>query len=159
MIVTDTPEKQELFESTLKRKIKQNGTHNKCSRRKLFDSAVQPPTIENEDDLSCRSSSSDEAEIMEFDVLPKEPSVGDYVLTEFQGKTKLIYYVGEVIKDKDGYGDTEVSFMRRVKNSDKFAFPEIPDEASVNETDVKMILPQPKQFGSTKRQNSYRILG
>lgn len=158
MIVTDTPEKNKLTELALKRRsTKQAINEGKSSKRRLFDSSLNSQN-EGKRDFSCLSSSSSsdhEEDVMEFSPLTKEPSLGDYVLIEFHGKTKLMYYVSVVTKAKDRFGDIEVSFMRRVKNSNKFIFPEIPDMSSVSVADVKMILPEPNKFGATKRQNSY----
>ncbi|KAJ4440373.1 hypothetical protein ANN_08514 [Periplaneta americana] len=53
-----------------------------------------------------------------------------------------------------------VSFPRRsVKIGNSFIFPEVPDEALVNETEITMILPKPTTCGQTKRQQRYLSFG
>jgi hypothetical protein len=81
----------------------------------------------------------------------REPNVGDYVLVKFSGKTP-VFYVGKILKQKDEDGDFEISYLRKsVKDPSKFMFPVEPDIASVAETDITIVLPQPLIAGQTKR--------
>ncbi|KAK9685187.1 hypothetical protein QE152_g38234 [Popillia japonica] len=46
------------------------------------------------------------------------------------------------------------NFEKLERSPRKFILPDVPDNASVLEKDIKMILPQPLNYGHTKRQNS-----
>jgi hypothetical protein len=64
--------------------------------------------------------------------------------------------MGKIInqKDKDGY--FEISYLKKsVKDPSSFVFPVEPDRASVAETDIAIVLPQPTIAGQTKRLKSY----
>lgn len=69
-----------------------------------------------------------------------------------------MFYVGKIIKNMDSDGDLEISYLRKSnKKSEayKFVLPDIPDLASVNIADIKVLLPPPKVSGKTARQQSF----
>lgn len=83
-----------------------------------------------------------------FAPIERPPEEGEFVLVEFEKKTGNVYYVGKVLSEVDDDNDVQVSFLylrRNVETSEFmwFAFPHLPDEASVNLDSVKMILPKP----------------
>lgn len=87
-----------------------------------------------------------------------EVQEGDYVLTEFttDKKERKVYYIGKVLKNKGDGQDYEISFLKpSEKMLGKFVLPNVPKIEVVEEGVIKMILPQPKFFGSTKRQQSH----
>ena len=63
-----------------------------------------------------------------------------------------MYYVGLVTKPMDDEEDYEVSNMRRKCSTWEFTFLAIDDIASIKLTDIKAILPEPNQCGTTSRQ-------
>jgi hypothetical protein len=62
----------------------------------------------------------------------------------------------EKINQKDEDDDFEISYLKNsVKDPSRFTFPVEPDTASVAETDIAIVLPQPLITGETKRLKSY----
>jgi hypothetical protein len=153
IIATDTPNKQEIEEREAK----------KCRKRKMAArttkrKVLQETSSEDDEQMSVYSEvehwieEEDEAvDSITFTVLKSLPREGSFVIVEFKVKEKEIYYVGKVIGGKEN--DSEISFLRRSdKNQNNFFMPNNPDIAMVALTDIKMILPQPKLSGSTKRK-------
>ncbi|KAK9869983.1 hypothetical protein WA026_006080 [Henosepilachna vigintioctopunctata] len=107
---------------------------------------------ETDEDVLLRESSASPYDVLEENeevddyeepVDPKNIIDGVYVLVKFKKKTSVIYYVGKVIKH---YSITEmqVSFLRKKPGSSmKFVFPDVKDEASVDLSDIVLILPDP----------------
>jgi hypothetical protein len=63
--------------------------------------------------------------------------------------------MGKIINQKDEDGDFEISYLKNsVKDPSRFVFPVEPDLASVAETDIAIVLPQPLIAGQTKRLKS-----
>ena len=121
-----------------------------------------PPTKESSsDDLSGisnfdDSSDEDSAHAMddEDDVDEVAPTVGDYVLVGFAGKSKGYYYIGVVTKvDGDEF---EVKFMRKCctdSNEGDLTFTfKTTDECSFPKEDVSRKLPLPFTVGGTARR-------
>lgn len=100
-------------------------------------------------------------ELTGFEELDRDHFEGDYVLVEFKilkPKSKLVFYVGKIIKNIDDDGALEISFLKKkYKKSEpcKFVLPDIPDLASININDIKVLLPPPKISGKTSRQQSF----
>jgi hypothetical protein len=64
--------------------------------------------------------------------------------------------MGKIKNQKDEDGDFEITYLKKsVKDPSRFGFPVEPDIASVAETDIAIILPQPLIVGQTKRFKSY----
>jgi hypothetical protein len=64
--------------------------------------------------------------------------------------------MGKIINQKDEDGDFEISYLKKsVKDPSRCVFPVEPDIASVAETDIAIVLPQPLIAGQTKRLKSY----
>lgn len=152
MIATDTPEKNELAE------VAQKKLKKKCvTPKRLFNNA--PETSSDEEPVLSEHSTDNEIDLLQvdptgFEELERDAIEGDFVLVEFSGKSKVIYYVGKIIKDRDLDGEYEISYLRNLNQTKKFTMPSVPDLASVHESDIKMILPKPKLFGETRRQNA-----
>nr|CAD7434273.1 unnamed protein product [Timema monikensis] len=143
-IPTDTPVKESLVQRAQQRNAKKKTKVEKKASKKLYkeeldttDDEDNSPVLTSSEDINCLEE--DDEPIAET----REPKVGDYVLVKFSGK-KLVFYVGKIIKQKDEDGDFEISYLRKsVKDPRKFMFPVEPDIASVAETDITMVLPQP----------------
>jgi hypothetical protein len=64
--------------------------------------------------------------------------------------------MGKIINQKDEDGYFEIIYLNKsVKDPSRFVFPVEPDIASVAETDIAIVLPQPLIVGQTKRLKSY----
>jgi hypothetical protein len=64
--------------------------------------------------------------------------------------------MGKIINQKDEDGYFEISYLKNsVKDPSRFGFPVEPDIASVAETDIAIVLPQPLIAGQTKILKSY----
>lgn len=105
-------------------------------------------------------SDEDECEMVDcnnFTVLKNLPNKDTFVIVQFEVKGKKIYYEAKVIAKKEN--DAEVSFLRKSnKTANNFYMPNVPDIATVQLKDIKMILPQPICSGNTKRkQGMYRF--
>ena len=83
----------------------------------------------------------------------KCPEVDNYALVEFPSQP-IKYYVGQITHPKDEDRDFEIVYLHKKRNVAGFFFPEIPDIASVQEDDIKPMLPAPIECGSTSRQRS-----
>jgi hypothetical protein len=64
----------------------------------------------------------------------------DYVLVRFP---KAVFYVAKIVSGKDEQGDSEVSYLRKSLTFEGFVSPNVPDIASVNESDIAWVLLQP----------------
>lgn len=86
-------------------------------------------------------------------------SVGDYVLVQFAGKSKIHYYVG-VIENTDG-DELEGSFMRKGKTDPFLGKPmfffKFKDECSFPKEDVVRKLPKPTTVGGTARKAKHFV--
>ena len=150
MIATDTPEKETLVQTKRSKKL---------PKTKLF---LEPVTSSADEELILSDHSSDdlpeeESMIIDphaFEVLEREPKLGDFVLVEFDTAPKK-YYIGILISAKDLTGDFEISYLRRKEKTSQFVYPQVPDIASVAIKDIKVVLPEPRSSGKTKRQSSY----
>lgn len=185
MIATDTPEKTELEEkalarnknlkkktSTVKRMVLDSPDSPKSAKKSKLVKQTKKETVSSSDSSGdelpnfskCTNSSSDddddenwipEPQPSGFEELSRRPEQDDYVLVEFKtaGK-KSVYYVAkilEVLKDDEFC----VTYLRK---SEKMTGKFIPgDEKNYNIgiEDIKLLLPQPQNFGATKRQQSH----
>lgn len=166
IIATDTPEKKiiEARPASKGRMMAMQSTSaqhkKKATNRSLFD---DEDTSDEDvfDELELRDSSDEDfwdlqADPSGFEELHRDPLVGDYVLIEFKNDKRNVYFIGNVTQRKDDENDVEVSFLRKSsKVKGKFVVPNVPDVSSVHIGDIKMILPNPKPCGGTKRQQSY----
>lgn len=75
------------------------------------------------------------------------------VFVEFATKKTREYNVGQIIKDKHFEDDFKISYLRRKNDNKAFAYPDTPEIASLNLTNIKAILPIPKVSDAAKRQN------
>ncbi|KAE8739207.1 hypothetical protein FOCC_FOCC015298 [Frankliniella occidentalis] len=81
-----------------------------------------------------------------------------YVLVEFKPSSKTKgheYYIAKVLRGSGRKAaHIEVSYLRRSLGvRSKFCLPDVPDLASVNLTDVKMVLAKPSTNGTRRQQN------
>jgi hypothetical protein len=70
----------------------------------------------------------------------EQPGTDNYVLVCFP---KGVLSVAKIVYGKDEQGDFEVSYLRKSLNFEGFILPNVPDIASINESDIAQILPQP----------------
>lgn len=67
----------------------------------------------------------------------------DWVLVEFQGKKgNLIFYAGKVLEKTEN--KAVISFLKKTRGA-AFVFPEVKDEASIDTSRIKKILPPPAE--------------
>ena len=150
MIATDTPEKETLLQTKRPKKL---------PKTKLFYEADTSSTDE-EPILSDHSSDDvpeEESIVIDpdtFKVLKSEPKLDNFVLVEFNTASKK-YYIGKITSPKDIAGDFEISYLRRKEKTSQFVYPPVPDIATVAMKDIKVVLPEPRSIGKTKRQSSY----
>ncbi|XP_047020138.1 uncharacterized protein LOC124636298 [Helicoverpa zea] len=158
MIATDTPYKNEIEQraeeknkqknkkksvNVVKRKILESDSDSEEEERMSLYSEEEPTFDEDDDKI-------DVVDPNNFPLLQNLPEEGRFVLVEFQVRGKKVYYVAKVIGIINE--DVEVSFLRKsAKNPNKFCLPNVPDIATVNKYDIKLVLPQPGFSGSTKR--------
>lgn len=172
-IYTDTPEKTRIEELEKNREMKRLEKEQKSKAREMkrtlnllnedCDKSSKPKrkktkeietvSSDSETDVTLRESSASPFDVLEENeeeddyVVPVDPeNIKDdaYVLVKFEKKTSVIYYVGQIIKH---FSLTElmVSFLRKKPGSSmKFVFPDVKDEASVDLSDIVLILPDPK---------------
>lgn len=80
------------------------------------------------------------------------PEEGDYILVQFEGSLRNVYYVGKLIGDGSG-SDMEVSYLKKCsKMKNGFIVSNIPIIATILMDHNKMILPKPDFSGGSKRQ-------
>ena len=150
MIATDTPEKETLLQTKRPKKL---------PKTKLFYEADTSSTDE-EPILSDHSSDDvpeEESIVIDpdtFKVLKSELKLDNFVLVEFNTASKK-YYIGKITSPKDIAGDFEISYLRRKEKTSQFVYPPVPDIATVAMKDIKVVLPEPRSIGKTKRQSSY----
>lgn len=77
-----------------------------------------------------------------------EVNQDSFVLVQFQGKKKMLYYVGLVVETKDESGENSVlvKFLKRKKLKDEnsvFVFPDVDDISLVNISQISEVLPRP----------------
>lgn len=156
MIATDTPEKNDIEQ----REVAKRKKNAKIIKRKVLQEEEETT---DDDDYSVHSddkeSGSDNENIInpEFlQPLENRPSIGDFVLVEFQPKSHKVYYIGKVLTAENE--DVEVTFLRKNnKMMNTFHMPNVPDISMVSLYDIKMILSTPKFCGNTKRQQAFYL--
>lgn len=174
-IATDTPEKNKIEDKINKRQANKKPAERRPIRKKLFITKKKQELVDYEssssnDELQFSSSSDvdmeengDKEESLKqvnpdrFEKLDRELDLGDFVLVEFKdGLTRKVFYIAQVLKPKDLTEEVEVSFLRKCsKFEGSFTFPAVPDVSLVKLADIKMLLPAPKEIGSTKRLKSF----
>ncbi|XP_064641955.1 uncharacterized protein LOC135496524 [Lineus longissimus] len=169
IIATDTPErtaialKKTATGSSQKRKKTQKkqppAKRRPHDEQNVVNSESSSDTDKDEESILQDTDDNDEDVIQVFnpaDDFEGEATEGDYVLTEYTTeKKKKVHYIGKVLREKDKSGDYEISFLKRSqKMVGKFVMPPVPKIEIANEDVIKMILPRPTWFGSTKRQLS-----
>lgn len=95
--------------------------------------------------------SDDSESFSEKENLDREPTVNDYVVVRFSNQ---VHYVAQILTNKDTAGDYQVSFLRKREKVNGFTFPDVPDVAMVNLSDIIMLLPAPIRM-QTKRLSRY----
>lgn len=95
--------------------------------------------------------SDDSESFSEIEELDREPAVNDYVVVRFSNQ---VHYVAQISTNKDSTGDYKVSFLRKREKTNGFSFPDVPDVAMVNLSDIIMLLPAPIRM-PTKRLSRY----
>lgn len=180
MVATDTPEKIEISQRekevkekkekaeerkrkrTEAKENKDKGNKKKGNKKKK---KTVPRTIvfETSDEENQDSELDDPLE-EEVENVPAQssakillPSEGDYVLVNFKIGKDGKHYVGKIIQEKDEDDDLQISYMRRVLDSNppQFVMPNIPDLNSVCVRDIIAILPKPSYpKKATRRQQS-----
>lgn len=87
----------------------------------------------------------------------KTLQAGDFVLVKFLTNTSIVHYVGQVISKHDD--EYEIKFLRRHGTTWKFVYPPMEDLSSVQEQDILLKLPFPKNVGGTERVKSTLTFG
>lgn len=87
----------------------------------------------------------------------EEIVVNDFVLVQFATKKTNVFYVGH-IEDADGL-TYKVKFIRRFRQTWKFAYPETEDCSEIDRGDIVIKLPQPVTFGGTVRTMTLKYFG
>ena len=140
-------EKKQRAEKRGKRVAASNEPKKKLPRKRiLFEDVLDESQSSNEEDIDdpkklC-DDGGDSSEVFDSDddrdniILPgnfrpldRNPTEGEYVLIEFQGRKAKDpeFYIAKVLKELDSENDIEVSFLRRSsKVRDKFCVPNVP---------------------------------
>lgn len=156
IILTDTTDKAAIEAKKLEKehkKHKQEERKAKRSARALFASHHAKKDSSDEEDLQVfYDDSSDGMEsFSSFKDLERNPTEGDYILVRFPND---VFYVAKVLTHQDNDGDYDVSYLRKSNKVKGFIMPNIPDLATVNISDIMMLLPTPLQM-RTKRLSGY----
>ncbi|KAK3932672.1 Tigger transposable element-derived protein 6 [Frankliniella fusca] len=177
MVATDTPEKvlisqrekqvKEKKEKAEERKRKrtkakeneEKGKQKKVNKKKKNTIArtIVFETTDEENEDSDLDDPPEEVENVTANAKILLPSEGDYVLVNFKIGKDGKHYVGKIIQEKDEDDDLQISYMRRVLDSNppQFVMPNIPDLNSVHFSDIIAILPKPSYpKKATRRQQS-----
>ena len=136
----------------------------KSVRRSLTKDYKDQDSLDDEEPEALKNLSSDHSsdELDEdsftgpkkdFSPLPNNPKTNDFVIVEFSTEPK-IYFVGKITSEIDDAKDFSISYLRKRQKSDTFFFPDVPDEASVCLSDIKVILDPPIKCGTTSRQQN-----
>lgn len=75
----------------------------------------------------------------EIEQLDREPAINDYVVVRFPNQ---VHYVAQISTNKDAAEGYKVYFLRKRDKVNGF-FPDVPDMAMVNLSDIIMLLPAP----------------
>lgn len=151
-VLTDTPVREEIAEAELLRVSKK--------KKKNVKRNLNKPTTLKKTDFSDTSSDSlsasgiPDSKSSDDDISEKtkekDLKISGYVLVRFATKKQIKFYVGQV---KEILEDEIVVLFLRRKN-DKFVFPTVEDKASVDKSDITVILSDPLITGATARTNS-----
>ncbi|GFO27245.1 pogo transposable element with krab domain [Plakobranchus ocellatus] len=140
----------------------------KCTRKSKKQLFVDQETSDSDLDLSMDdildsdsetesvSNSQPEEDILELGVVDN-PKIGDFVLCEYAMKTKVVYYIGIVKKERDEDDELEVEFFKRMhRNENKFVST-VEDICTVHIDQLKAILPPPVRCGTTSRTKGIMV--
>ena len=157
MIATDTPVKEALkLKKSMKKPTKSNTQLRSAGvpRKRLY--ADSDSESSDSDGICEDTSDNSDTGICLLDDQKVVPNVGDYVLAKFSTvKKNNVYFIGEILTEKDDNGDYEVSYMQPSKKMiGKFVKPVQPKIEMTNEASISMVLPPPTYFGTTKRQKA-----
>lgn len=161
IIATDTPEKniiEQREDEKNKKKPKLTPKPKTKSKEMVKKVLYESSSSFSDADFGFADSSIDGSfqvsEETNFDELSREPINGDHVVVEFGQSGKKIYYVGQIIGDRNSDGDFEISFLRRQCNTFRFVHPNVADISFVALDDIKILLPHPILCGHTSRQQA-----
>lgn len=156
-ILTDTPVRDELAEienskvtREKKKTVKRNLSKPKIIKKVELnetssDSASTCELAETTDSENNMSVEGDETKTC------GEIENDGFVLVKFATKKQIKYYVGQVKEILPE--ELIVTFLRRSK--DKFCYPTVEDVATVDKSDVELVLPEPQNTGGTARMSSF----
>lgn len=152
MEATSTPELNRIREDEMARHSKTAGKVKLSVKKSLFlnqDSDSSDMDIASAClSASTSSSDSDDDNLKLKNV--EHVSIDDYILCEFDGKTRAYYYVGKVMENVDSDGDIAVQFYK--KQAKSLCFVVSPEDIALCPLkSVKAILPAPKPQGTTSR--------
>ncbi|GFO18682.1 hypothetical protein PoB_004518700 [Plakobranchus ocellatus] len=149
LIATSIPEMCQLRLDLLEKENK-----SKCTRKSKKQLFVDQETSDSDLDLSMDdildsdsetesvSNSQPEEDILELGVVDN-PKIEDFVLCEYAMKTKVVYYIGIVKKERDEDDELELEFFKRMhRNENKFVST-VEDICTVHIDQLKAILPPP----------------
>lgn len=171
-IYTDTPEKNRIEALEQSKQMKRLEKERKCKAREIKralsllneDNTVPSKQKRNktkesniilcsdsETDISLRESCDSPLDVVEeseddYEVPldPENVKDGAFVLVKFEKKKSVQHFIGQIVKH---FNVTEVmiSFLRKKPGSSmNFVFPNVKDEASVDLSDIVLVLPDPK---------------
>ena len=66
--------------------------------------------------------------------------------------------MGKVLSMPSEEGDYEIDFLRYLKTSKKFVYPQVRDIHPVSSCKIEAVLPNPMSLGSTSRTKNFRFL-
>ena len=116
---------------------------------------IQMELIDTDDDLDSISEDDDDNVLLAFQLgSPNLDNIviGQYVIVKFKEEKwgKLVHYVGKVLS-MPSEGDYEIDFLRYLKTSKKFVYPQVCDIHPVSSSEIEAVLPNPMSLGSTSR--------
>lgn len=160
MVATSTPEisrlRLELFEKEKRCKTTTKSKKNLFGDQRDSDSDLD---LDVDDILESDSESVDDPQpghdtlVLGF---VDNPSVDDFVLCEYAMKSKIVYYIGIVKKERDDDDELEVAFLKRMhRNENKFITTQ--DICTVHIDQLKAILQSPVPCGTTSRTKGIMV--
>ncbi|RUS81635.1 hypothetical protein EGW08_010598 [Elysia chlorotica] len=161
MVATSTPElcrlRMELFEKEKRYKTTTKSKKNLFGDQRDSDSDLD---LDVDDILESDSESVDDPQ-SGHDTLVlgvvDNPSIDDFVLCEYAMKSKIVYYIGIIKKERDADDELEIEFLKRMhRNEDKFIRTQ-EDICTVHIDQLKAILPPPVRCGTTSRTKGIMV--
>ena len=163
MIATSTPELERMRQNKDGKKQKLNAAKNLQLTKGTADEGktsseedIQMELIDTDDDLDSISEDDDDNVLLAFQLgSPNLDNIviGQYVIVKFKEEKcgKLVHYVGKVLSMPSEEGDYEIDFLRYLKTSKKFVYPQVRDIHPVSSSEIEAVLPNPMSLGSTSR--------